>query len=606
MSKTRLKFKNLTIKKKVIIGVLSVFTVGWIITNALYISELRNIGREGIIQKSRSITMMGESIREYQSQNWDRGVYDIEILKKDVKGKFLFAVPVFSSILTMEKKSKELNYEFRVPKFSPRNSKNTPTELEAKVLSELEAKNLDEYYMVDPNREHIRYFRSIRLTKDCLICHGDPKTSKELWGNDTGYDPTGGKMEGWKAGEIHGAFEIIYSMKEFFSLLYALIIRNIIFNIIIIFGAILLIRYFVKKALSPLDEISASLEEINKGAGDLTQKINIKRDDEVGRLALLFNSMLEQLNKMMKEISDVSEHVASSSGEMRGSSENLAHVAQDQAAVIEQTSSAMEEIKATIDSVSSNAKEQAKKADSTKSAMDYLANAIKDINKNAQGANTMAEETHKYAIEGEQILGKTVESMKDINISSNKITEIVTIITDISDQINLLSLNASIEAARAGEHGKGFAVVAEEIAKLADQTAGSSKEINKLIQETNNKVTSGSNLMENTVSSLRMIIDNVKQTANIMEKIAKSSVELNSMSQNVTDDVQKVNNMSEEISVMMEEQSISSNEIIKAVNQINEVTQSVASGSEELAASAEELSSQSEILKDIVHKFKTS
>ena len=598
--------KNLTIKQKVIVGIVVVFVIGVLISNIVIFAQLVTQVEEMIVEQSRSICTMGEAMREYTADNWERGVYDRNILTKDIKGKFVYTVPVFAAIKTMEKKAAEMGYDFKVPKISPRNPKNKPDEFETRVLKKLADENSNEYVFVDWEEGKIHYFRSVRLTKECLACHGDPATSSALWNRTDGTDPTGAVMENWKEGEIHGAFELIYDIDKIVAAQSRVRWEDILINLVIIIGAVLIIRRIVKKALSPLDTMSDSLVKLNEGAGDLTQQIPVRSDDEVGKVAVLFNSFLEQMRKMMMSVSDSSTHVATSSEEMTATSQSLANVAQEQAASIEETSSAMEEIKATIDSVSANAKDQAKKADTTRSSMEYLARAINDINHNAQEANQMAEETHSYAQDGEGVLVQTVDSMKEISESSNKITEIVTIISDISDQINLLSLNASIEAARAGDHGKGFAVVAEEISKLADQTAQSSKEINKLINETNTKVNSGAALVESTAASLRKIIDNVKATAGIMENIAKSSVDLTNMSNTVTDEVLLVNRMSEEISIMMEEQSVSSNEIIKAIDQINNITQSVASGSEELAAGSEELSSQSEVLNDIVQRFKLS
>ncbi len=599
------KSGGLTIKKKVTLGVILVLVLLMVVSNLYYWNRLEGIMERNVIEKARAITTMGEAIRQYQADNWGRNVFDVDHLKADIKGRFLYAVPVFSSIATMRKKAKELGFRFRVPKINPRNKKNAPDLMEKFFLEKLKKENLDEYYEVDLGfYRELRYFRSVRLTKDCLICHGDPVQSRKLWNRNDGKDPTGGTMENWKEGEIHGAFELIYSLEDFIAERRQTIFLAVFASLIILLTASIIVRIIVKRALDPLDQIAGHLEDINKGAGDLTQKIQILSKDEVGKVADLFNAFIDQLKGMIIIIRNSSVHVTSSSKEMTQSSESLANVAQDQASSIEETSAALEEIKATIDHVSQNAKNQAQKADTTWSSMEFLAESIEKINKNAQEANGMADETHNYAMDGEKVLVSTVNSMKEITESSRRITDIVTIISEISDQINLLSLNASIEAARAGEQGRGFAVVAEEISKLAEQTASSSQEINKLIDETNTKVKTGSQYVERTSKALRSIIENVKKTAYLMESIARSSIDLNEMSSKVKDEVHLVNSMSEEISTMMEEQSTTSNEIIKAITQINEITQSVASGSEEIAGSSEELNAEADRMMNIVRKFK--
>lgn len=598
------KKKSLNLKQKVLIGVTIILIAGISITSFIASVDFSHFINNEITDKARSITVMGESVREYMAENWDRDIYDNEKTHQDITGKFLYTVPIISSINTMNKKAEELGFKFKVPKISPRNPNNKPTADEAAILDKMKKENLTEYFETDRKNLVINYYRSIKLTDECLACHGDPATSEALWGTTNGTDPTGGKMEDWKSGEIHGSFKLSYDLRPFINSRLKVIGKIALLTTAVLILSIFAIWFLIKRTLKPLDDITLSLEEINEGSGDLTKRIQIKSNDEVGKVAGLFNSFVETLRQMMISVGDSANVVSTSSEEMTAASQSLADIANDQAASIEETSSAMEEIKATIDSVSHNSKEQAHKANTTHESMSYLAQSVNDINLHAHDANTMSQETEGFANAGGVILEKTVYSMREISTSSKKILEILTLITDISEQINLLSLNASIEAARAGEEGRGFAVVAEEIAKLADQTAQSSQQINEVILETNKKVTTGAELVQETAESLKKIIENVKKTSKLMEGIANATVDLSGKSDNVNHAVIEVNSMSEEISIMMEEQSSSSNEIIKAINQLNSIAQQVSSGSEELAAGSEELASQSEILSSIVQKFK--
>jgi methyl-accepting chemotaxis protein len=597
-------YRNTTIKSKIIYGTVAIILITTFIGTILSMNDIKEVAKEGLVQHVRAVKAMGEAVLHQTSQNWENNMFDTAAVKKNMDNKDYSIIPIVSTFNAIKKAGENTIFKFRTPVVNPRNMANKAGEEDLKIFEKLKKENLEEFYFIDSKTDQLHYYQTLRMGEHCIKCHGDPALSEKLWGNKDGLDFTGKKMEGYKTGDFYGAMVLTYRLDALSpTLVRDLIINNILYFLIYLTG-IAIIIFIIRKALKPLDDVAMALEEMSKGEGDLTRKIDIKTHDEVGNVAGLFNQLIEKLGSMIKTIINASDHIAHSSIEMTNSSGLLAGVAQDQAASIEETSSAMEEIKATIDSVFDTTKAQASKAGDNKKLMEHLSESINQINKTAQDASHMADETYKYAIDGEQVLGQTVEGMKEINESSSRITDFVSIINDISDQINLLSLNASIEAARAGDHGKGFAVVAEEIAKLAEQTAGSTGEIKKLILESNNKVEMGSQLVTKTADSLRLIITNVKKTADLMEQIAKSSVELNENSRKAAGNAKEVNRMSEEISTMMQEQSISSNEIIKAIDRINEVTQSVASGSEELAASSEELSSQSELLNNLVNKFK--
>ena len=602
--KRKIIYTNMTIRNKIILGTVITMVVISGLSVILSLMDIREVAREGLIQHVRAVRALGDSVLKQTSRNWEKNLYDMDEVKKHLSDKDYSIIPIVSAFNAIKTTGENTIFRFRTPVIKPRNAVNKPDAMQEQILAKMKQENLDEYYYIDKKENTLRYYQALKMNDHCLRCHGDPALSRAMWGNSQGLDLTGFPMEGYKAGQFIGAMELTYDVNALSPTLMRDLVTNSIIDIIIFITGIIIIVILVRKSLEPLDDIAEALEDINAGAGDLTRRIDIRTHDEVGHVARLFNQLLGQLREMISTIMNSSDHIAHSSTEMTNSSVGLATVAQDQAASIEETSSSMEEIKATIDSVSGTTKQQAEKAGNNKQLMDFLSSSINEINKTAQSASRMADDTYKYAIDGEQVLGQTVEGMKELNESSGKIKEIITIINDISDMINLLSLNASIEAARAGEHGKGFAVVAEEIAKLAEQTAGSTGEINKLIQESNSKVELSSKLVSKTAESLRLIITNVKGTAELMEKIAKSSVELDETSRRASENAKNVNRMSDEISTMMQEQSTSSNEIIKAIDRINEVTQNVASGSEELAASAEELASQSEVLNGLVRKFK--
>jgi methyl-accepting chemotaxis protein len=195
------------------------------------------------------------------------------------------------------------------------------------------------------------------------------------------------------------------------------------------------------------------------------------------------------------------------------------------------------------------------------------------------------------------------ESMTVIARSSGEITGIIEIINDISDRINLLSLNASIEAARAGEYGRGFAVVAGEISKLADPTAQSIKSIGELIMKTDREIRTGSQNMTNAVQTIRSIIKDIEEIVSHMENISSSVQTQSQANINAADNAEKVRILSEQIMLAMDEQKAGITEITRSTGSINELAQLNTENSIDITSATKSLVEKVETINREIDNF---
>ncbi|HEY6924318.1 MAG TPA: methyl-accepting chemotaxis protein [Steroidobacteraceae bacterium] len=284
-------------------------------------------------------------------------------------------------------------------------------------------------------------------------------------------------------------------------------------------------------------------------AGSLDQRIDMR-----GKKGF-FETMGRGVNQLAQNMADVVMKVQSAAEEVwRGARElsqgnsNLAQRTQTQAASLERTTTLM----ATVTETAQNNAESAGQA-----------------NKLATAARAQAEQ-------GGQVVGAAVEAMAVINDSAKRIADIITVIDEIAFQTNLLALNAAVEAARAGEQGRGFAVVAGEVRSLAGRSAAAAREIKALIEDSMAKVSSGSELVEQSGLVLKGIVTSAKQVADIVADIAVAS-------QNQTSEIEQAN---------------------AAVRQIEEATQQNAGRVEEAAAAADAMASQARILNELMHHYR--
>lgn len=288
---------------------------------------------------------------------------------------------------------------------------------------------------------------------------------------------------------------------------------------------------------------------VNKlSTGDLTARIKINSNDEIGEIASRLEKMIKSVKHVISQTIEASHHVSGAADQLSEASQNFSQRITEQAASVEETSSTMEEMAASIRHTAENARE----------------------------ANKLAQNTKTLAESGISVMDETIKAMDEINRSSGKIASISNVIEEIAFQTNLLALNAAVEAARAGEHGKGFAVVASEIRSLAQRTAQSAKEITGLIKESVEKTGKGVQLAHELNSKLQEIGTGIKKVADLMD----------------------------EVSIAAQEQASGINQVNSSIAQIDQVTQQNASLIEETAASAEELAAQARELLNLVSFFK--
>jgi methyl-accepting chemotaxis protein len=326
--------------------------------------------------------------------------------------------------------------------------------------------------------------------------------------------------------------------------------------------------------------------------------------DEIGRMALSMKRLQSQVAVMLVSIRDAALDLSSASNQLSASTGSFSQNAQSQAASAEEITASMEELSAGMDNIAAGADVQYESLQKLIVVHDKLKESIEGMDRVIGATGTLTMRISEDARSGEASIRNMSGSMGKIFKSSDDIRGIITIISEISDKINLLSLNAAIEAARAGEAGRGFAVVADEVSKLADQTATSIKEIENLIKVNADEIQIARSDVENSISATSKIIDGVTEVDAMMHEILDFMTGQRSISLTANTEVGNVMMHSEEIKNSTSEQKIAAGEVVRSISTINESAQAIAGGSEELASNAEGLAGLADKLSQTTSVFK--
>ncbi len=338
-------------------------------------------------------------------------------------------------------------------------------------------------------------------------------------------------------------------------------------------------------------------------SGQLAVQIADMSRDEIGKLLGAVKDIAGNIRKVIVEVLDKVNQMASAADELSASSVAFSSNAQDQAASAEEVTATIEEISAATITIADKTRSLDNNIVNMNGKMSRLNNTFRDMNKSAGKTMLLTDSLASKAMEGDKSLMDMKDSITKIGSSSEKVLEIIQLITGISDKINLLSLNAAIEAARAGESGRGFAVVADEISKLADLTASSIGDIDQLIKLNNDEITKGVNAMSGAVVTIGDIIKGVSTIKEMITDLVSTMENELESSAEVMEVIEEIKVFSGELTAAMDEQKNAANEISRSVNNINELTQTFASGAEEMSGNSEELAGIAESLRGSVDFF---
>ncbi len=324
---------------------------------------------------------------------------------------------------------------------------------------------------------------------------------------------------------------------------------------IILVVMVILQVLFVRGIMHRLNKVSNMLTMIAQGEGDLTQRLSVTSRDELGNLAHSFNSFVDKIHEIMKQVVDEADVLASSSVELSQTATDMDQVAEHIAFSTEKESSTLNE---------------------SADFIHQLAQANRVVTNEILRIRSMASSAEGYAEEGTKNNISMNEMMANLNESRKRIAGSVDVIIGIAKQTNLLSLNAAIEAAKAGDQGRGFAVVAEEVRNLAERSAAAVVDIRKITETSNANVEEGNRVIRQTGDVLTRIIESVQEISMQIGKVTSSVTDQDQGIQETAKKVQSVSAMSEQNSSAAQEMSASLTEVRHTINGVSDVADKLA------------------------------
>ncbi len=390
-------------------------------------------------------------------------------------------------------------------------------------------------------------------------------------------------LTGWKIAGTIDYSEIQTEAATVFNTLLIVLISAVIIGLAV---TVFIVRSIVK----PIKELKEKAHIIS--TGDLTQSIEVKTKDEIGELGTAFNEMQNSLKELIRDVEFNAQQVAASAEELNANADQM--------------TSSSEQVSLAIQEVSSSSETQLNGTEDSANSLEEVSTGVGRIVESSSQVAELVNQMSEQAEIGGKAVTDTLNQMTSIQSSvdntnvnimslmtrSNEVSTILKVITDISEQTNLLALNAAIEAARAGEHGKGFAVVADEVRKLAEQSKTSASEISAIVQGIQTDV-------KDAVEKMSQVTANVDKGLEVSDDAMDKFKGIIQSSTDIKPQMEEVMAISEQMSAAVQEVASTANDLASIARNNAASSQEVAASTEEQLASMEEISAAAKSLSSM-------
>ena len=599
-------FNRLKLATRIVTVTLVVVIAVVAVNYLIFVRGYRASAQEALVEKAKALSAVADAAKNHTSLLHQTGTFDTKTLTAELKAdlaagkavkqtRFFQTIPVVAGWTAAQEAAQREKIEFRITAFKSRNREHEPAagsfdeRLLRQLTEQVAAGQGDVAQGVNPADNTLHVLRAIRLTENCLACHGAPGSQWDV--NQDGKDPTGFQMEGWKTGDMHGSYHVVMPLapvnRQVAAFLLSAMAWTLPLLLVAITALVYLIAVLIRRPVNALKERTTAIAQ-----GDLTQEIPgalLARQDEIGDLARALRDLSTALRTSLLEVLNSTGTLGVMSAGLFATSQRLTAGAKGTSARADTVAAAAEESSANTVSVAAGMEQASTNLSSVAAATEELSATMAEIAGNSARARAVGEQASAQA----QAVATVVQELGQAAQAIGKVTETI---THISAQTNLLALNATIEAARAGAAGKGFAVVAHEIKELARQTAAATEDIKAKISGVQTSTASA-------IVDIEKISGVIREVGQLVASIATAIEEQTAVTKDVAVNVAQASTGIQDANERVAQTASVSKDIAKDIAEVSAQGRAMNNDSLHLQEDADMLRGVTDRLKELAGRF---